>query len=222
MTKIRILLVENHTFVREAAREIIKREPDMEVVGETSDGLQAVQLTGKFKPDIVIMDVVMPNMDGVEATKQLKAKYPNTSILILTADEEDQYLFALLDAKVSGYLLKTVSVQELLSAIRAISKGESVLQPSIARKVVERYHVATRYSSKGMIGPLTRKEMDVLRLAAKGRKNKEIAEELNLKVQTVRSRLKKVFKKLGVRTRTEAVTYAIRKGWVSLHDLHQK
>ena len=219
MAKIKILLAEDHIVVREGTRELIQREPDMEVIGEAGDGIQAVQMTGKLRPDVVIMDIVMPNLNGIEATKQIKEKYPDTAILILTAYDDEQSLFALLEAKVSGYLLKTVRGQELISTIRAIYAGESVLQPSIARKVIEGYNASTRPGSKGMTGLLTKKEMDVLRLASKGITNKEIAEELNLKVQTVRSRLKKVFKKLNVSSRTEAVTYAMKKGWISLHEL---
>jgi DNA-binding NarL/FixJ family response regulator len=221
MAKIKILLAEDHIVVREGTRELIQREPDMEVIGEAGDGIQAVQMTGKLRPDVVVMDIVMPNLNGIEATKQIKEKYPDTAILILTAYDDDQYVFALLDAKVSGYLLKTVRGQELISTIRAICSGEQVLQPSIARKVIERYNAAMKPGgSKGMIGPLTKKEMDVLLLAARGMTNKEIAEELNLKVQTVRSRLKKVFKKLNVSSRTEAAMCAMKNGWISLHELH--
>jgi DNA-binding NarL/FixJ family response regulator len=219
MDKIKILLAEAHILVREGTRALIQREADMEVIGEADDGNQAVKMTGKLRPDLVIMDVVMPNLNGVEATKQIKARYPDTAILILTAYDDEQYVFASLDAKVSGYLLKTARGQELISTIRAICSGESVLQPSIARKVIERYNAATKPGSKGMTGPLTKKEMDVLRLTARGKKNKEIAEELNLKVQTVRSRLKKTFKKLNVSSRTEAVMYAMKKGWISIHEV---
>ena len=218
MAKIKILLAEDHILVREVIRELIQREPDMEVIGEAGDGIQAVQMTRKLRPDVVIMDIAMPNLNGIEATKQIKEKYPDTAILILTAYDDEQALFALLEAKVSGYLLKTARGQELISTIRAIYAGESVLQPSIARKVIEGYNASTRPGSKGMTGPLTKKEMDVLRLASKGITNKEIAEELNLKVQTVRGRLKKVFKKLNVSSRTEAVMYAMKKGWISLHE----
>ena len=219
MAKIKILLAEDHILVREGTRAIIQREPDMEVIGEAGDGIQAVQMTGKLRPDLVIMDIVMPKLNGIEATKQIKEKYPDTAILILTAYDDDQYVFALLDANISGYLLKTVRGQDLISNIRAIHSGEQVLQPSIARKVIEGYYKATMPGSIGMTGPLTKKEMDVLRLAARGITNKEIAEELNLKVQTVRSRLKKTFRKLNVGSRTEAVMYAMKKGWISLHEV---
>jgi len=219
MAKIKILLAEDHIVVREGIRELIQREPDMEVVGEATDGIQAVRMTEKLRPDIVIMDIVMPNLNGIEATRQIKQKYPDTAILILTAYDDDQLIFDSLEAKVSGYLLKTARGQELISTIRAIYSGESVLQPSIARKVIEGYNAAMKPGRKGLTESLTKKEMDVLRLVARGMTNKEIAEELNLKVQTARSRLKKIFKKFNVSSRTEAVMYAMKKGVISLHDV---
>ena len=219
MAKIKILLAEDHIVVREGIRELIQREPDMEIVGEAADGIHAVQMTGKLRPDIVVMDIVMPNLNGIEATKRIKQKYPDIAILILTAYDDDQLIFDSLEAKVSGYLLKTARGQELISTIRAIYSGESVLQPSIARKVIEGYNAAMKPGRKGLTELLTKKEMDVLRLAARGMTNKEIAEELNLKVQTARSRLKKIFKKFNVSSRTEAVMYAMKKGVISLHDV---
>ena len=221
MAKIKILLAEDHIVVREGTRELLQNETDMEVVGEADDGVQAVQMCGKLRPDVVIMDIAMPNLNGIEATKQIKEKYPDIAVLVLTAYDDDQYVFALLEAKAAGYLLKTVRGQELISTIRAVCAGESVLQPSIARKVIDRYNAAMRPGSRGLNEPLTKKEMDVLKLAARGITNKQIAEELNLKVQTVRSRLKKVFKKLNVSSRTEAVMYALKKGWISLHEVEQ-
>lgn len=218
MAKIRVLLAEDHIIVRDLIRDLIQRETDMEVVGEADDGVQAIQMAGKLQPDIVVMDIIMPNLSGIEATKQIKEKHPEISILILTGYDDDQYVFALLEAKASGYLLKTACAKELISAIRSVYSGESVLQPSISRKVIERYKTATRPGSYGESYPLTKKEMDVLRLAARGITNEAIAQELNLNVATVRQRMKKVFNKLNVKTRTEAVMYAMRKGWISLHE----
>jgi NarL family two-component system response regulator LiaR len=219
MAKIKILLAEDHLVVREGIRDLIQREPDMEVIGEAADGIQAVQMTGKLRPDIVIMDIVMPNLNGIEATRQIKQKYPDTAILMLTAYDDDQYIFDSLGAKVSGYLLKTVRGQEFISTIRAIYSGGSVLQPSITSKVVERYEAAMRPGGRGFTELLTKKEMDVLQRAARGMSNKGIAEELNLKEQTVRSRLKKIFKKFNVNSRTEAVIHAMKKGMISMHDV---
>ena len=222
MAKIKILLADDHIVVRQGIREIIQHESDMEVVGEAGDGEEAVKQCIKLHPDVVVMDIVMPNVDGIEATKQIKTKYPDIAVLILTAYDDDQYVFALLEAKVAGYLLKTVSGQELISTIRSVCSGESALQASIAKKVIDRYNAAMRPGSRGLGDTLTKKEMDVLRLVAKGITNKQIAEELDLKVQTVRSRIKKIFKKLNVATRTEAAMYAMQKGWISLHDVEKK
>jgi NarL family two-component system response regulator LiaR len=222
MVKIKILLADDHVVVRQGIREVIQHETDMEIVGEAGDGEEAMKQCIKLHPDVVVMDIVMPNVDGIEATKQIKAKCPDTAVLILTAYDDDQYIFASLEAHVAGYLLKTVSGQELISTIRAIRSGESVLKPSIARKVIERYNAAMRPRSRGLGDTLTKKEMDVLRLVAKGITNNQIAEELDLKVQTVRSRIKKIFKKLNVATRTEAAMYAMQKGWISLHEVEKK
>ena len=219
MAKIKILLAENHIVVRECIRELIQRDPDMKVIGEADDGIQAIQMCGKLRPDIVVMDIVMPNLNGIEATRQIKEKYPDISVLVLTAYDDDQYIFDLLEAKAAGYLLKTVRSQELIYTIRAIYSGESMLQPAIARKVIERYNAAISPDSKGLTQPLTKKEMDVLKLAARGITNEQIAEELNLKVLTVRGQMKKIFRKLNVSSRTEAVMYAMKKRWISLHEL---
>lgn len=219
MAKIRVLLAEDHVVVREGTRELVQHEPDMEVVGEASDGEEAVQLAGKVRPDVVIMDIAMPKLNGIEATKQIKELYPATAVLILTAYDDDQYVFALLEAGAAGYLLKNVRGRELIDATRAVCAGESVLHPVIARKVIERFISAGKPEEKRISEPLSERELEVLKQAARGISNKDIAEELSLSVRTVQAHLGNIFNKLGVGSRTEAVLYALKKGWISLEDL---
>lgn len=219
MAKIKVLLAEDHVVVREGTRELVQHEPDMEVVGEASDGEEAVQLAGKLRPDVVIMDIAMPKLNGIEATKQIKERYPATAVLILTAYDDDQYVFALLEAGAAGYLLKNVRGRELIDATRAVCAGESVLHPTIAHKVIERLISAGKPDEKRIAEPLSERELEVLKLAARGISNKDVAEELSLSVRTVQAHLGNIFNKLGVGSRTEAVLHALKKGWVSLEDL---
>lgn len=206
--------------VREGTRELVQREPDMEVVAEADDGAEAVQLAGKLQPDVVIMDIALPKLNGIEATRQIKALYPATAVLILTAYDNDQYIFALLEAGAAGYLLKTVRGHELIDAIRAVSVGESVLHPKIARKVLSRFMpLATRPSEERVTELLSERELEVLKLAAKGMSNKDIAEQLFLSVRTVQSHLANIFTKLDVGSRTEAILCGLRRGWFTLEDL---
>jgi len=218
MAKIRVLLAEDHAIMREGIREFIQRESDMEVVAEAGDGEEAVKLTEHYRPDVIVMDIRMPKLNGIEATKQIKAKFPSTAILILTAFDSDQYIFALLEAGAAGYLLKGVRASELIDAIRAVYAGESVLHPVIAGRVIRR--VVTPGASDGKtVDPLSEREMEILKLAAKGISNKDIAEKLFLSPRTVQVHLGNIFNKLGVASRTEAVLYGLKRGWLSLEDL---
>jgi len=218
MDKIKVLLAEDHAMVREGTREFVQREPDMEVVGEAGDGEEAIKLATELQPDVVIMDIAMPKLNGIEATKRIKELYPSTAVLILTAYDYDQYIFALLEAGAAGYLLKGVRVHELIDAIRAVYAGESVLHPVIARRVLDRL-VSPSPNEAKTIGLLSEREIEVLKLAAKGISNKDIAEQLFLSPRTVQSHLGNIFNKLGVASRTEAILYGLRRGWLALEDL---
>jgi NarL family two-component system response regulator LiaR len=202
MDKIKILLAEDHIVVREGTRELIQHEDDMEVVGEAGNGEEAVQLAEQTKPDVIIMDITMPKVNGIEATKRIKEIIPLTAILILTAYDNDQYVSALLEAGAAGYLLKNVRGRELIDAIRAVHAGESVLHPKIARKVLN------RFAASGMIKDiipvsdvLSERELEVLRLAARGLNNRDIAEKLFLSIRTVQAHLGNIFNKLDVGSR---------------------
>jgi len=217
--KIRILLADDHAVVREGTKELLEREEDLEVVAEASDGKEAVQLAIRGRPDVVIMDFAMPKLNGIEATRQIKAIAPSIAVLVLTAYDSEQYIFAFLEAGAAGYLLKDVHVDELVKAIRAVHAGESILHPAIARKVVNYFaQPAEKRGMGSVLDQLTERELEILRLAARGMSNREIALELVISIRTVQTHLSNVFSKMGVGSRTEAVVYGFRKGWLTLQD----
>ena len=205
MKEINILIAEDHTLMRESIRHSLAREPNLKIVGEACNGIEAVEKAKKIKPDIILMDISMPDLNGVEATKQIKQFQPSIAILVLTAYDYDQYIFPLLDAGAAGYLLKDISSQELINAINAVSKGDVVLHPSIARKVIWHYqHVGDKRVKRKVFNSLSEDEMTVINLAARGMKNKDIALEMHLSIRTIESHLCSIFNKLGVGSRTEA------------------
>jgi DNA-binding NarL/FixJ family response regulator len=192
----------------------------MEVIGEAGDGEEAVNLATSLKPDVAIIDISMPKMDGIEATRQIKAACPSINVLALSAYDDDQFVFSLLEAGAAGYLLKSVRSRELLDAVRAVYSGESVLHPSIARKVLNRFVSASdKAEGRETSGVLSDREMEVLKLAAKGLSNQDIAEKLCLSIRTVQGHLGHIFNKLQVGSRTEAVVRALKEGWVTLDDV---
>ena len=205
--------------VREGIRELIQREEDMEIVGEAGDGEEAVQLAEQLKPDIILMDIAMPKLNGIEATQRIKGSHPSISVLVLTAYDNEEFIFALLEAGAAGYLLKNVRSRELLNAIRAVYDGESVLHPVIANKVFSRLQLGKRKHSEQERGELlTDRELEVLRLGAQGLANKEIATGLFLGERTIQTHWRNIFNKLGVSSRTEAIMYGLRKGWISMNQ----
>jgi DNA-binding NarL/FixJ family response regulator len=217
--KIKILLADDHAVVRDGTKELLEREVDLEVVAEASDGKEAVQLAIRERPDVVVMDFAMPQLNGIEATRQIKAIAPGIAVLVLTAYDSDQYIYGFLEAGAAGYLLKDVHVDEVIRAIRAVDAGESVLHPTIARRVIDRFVLpAERRRHEDVLDELTERELEVLKLAAKGMSNREIARGLGISVRTVQTHLNNVFSKIGVGSRTEAVIYALRKGWITLED----
>jgi DNA-binding NarL/FixJ family response regulator len=215
--RIRLLLADDHIMLRQGTAELLRREPDLEIVGEADNGQQAVELALTLKPDIVVMDVRMPVLSGIEATRRIREALPQVQVLVLTAHDDDQYIFSLLQAGASGYLLKTAPVSELVNAIRQVRAGESPLDPAIARKVVARMsgERASAHAVSAM-PDLTARELEILQLLANGLSNQAMAEALFISDRTVQAHLTSIFAKMGVASRLEAVLTAIRRGWLTL------
>ena len=218
---ISLLLADDHAVVRAGTRQLLERQPDMRVVGEAADGEEALRLAKELVPDVVVMDVRMPRMTGVEATRRIKQEVPQVAVLVLTAHDDDEYVFALLQAGANGYLLKTAEADELVRAIRAVAAGQSTLDPTVAGKVVAQFTSGRSLpdllsnARRDEYHGLTERELEILRLVGRGLTNKRIGRHLYISDRTVQAHLGNIFSKLDVETRTEAATYAVRRGWVS-------
>jgi DNA-binding NarL/FixJ family response regulator len=214
MSKLRILLAEDHETVREGIRMIVNAQADMEVVGEASDGREAVARATELLPDIVVMDVSMPQLNGLKATEKMRQVCPQVKILSLTRHTDDGYLQQLLRAGASGYVLKQSAPSELLRAIRAIAAGGKYLDPAVAGKVMGNYVGRSASLRVATQGGATGREEEVLRLIAWGHSNKEIASRLDLSVKTVEVHKANAMKKLGMKSRIDIVRYALLQGWL--------
>lgn len=214
--RISVLLVDDHQIVREGTRQLLALYNDIQVVGEAPDGREAVRMAEEIQPDVVVMDVRLPQLNGIEATRIITSRFQKIKVLILSAYDDDSYVFPLFEAGASGYLLKTSSGLELAEAIRAVNRGDTALSPHIGAKMVKRLSGRQIYQKENMPEGLTLREMDVLRAAAYGHANKAIAIELGISVQTVQVHLRNIFSKLQVSSRSEAVACAIQYGWINL------
>lgn len=212
--RIRIIVAEDHLTVREGIKLLLKAQPDMEVIGEAGDGEAAVALATKLQPDMVIMDVSMPVMNGLKATKKLRSMYPSLKILTLTRHTDDGYLRQLIGAGANGYVLKQSAPDELINAIRAVGSGKSFLDPSLTQKVMGGY-AGTNDTLRGENrGNLSTRELEVLRLISLGYSNKEIAARLDLSVKTIEAHKANAMSKLGISSRIDIVKYAILQNWL--------
>ncbi len=214
MGKIRILIADDHPVVREGLTAMLDRQEDMEVVGDAPDGAAAVARAAETSPDVVLMDLRMPVMDGVEAMRAIAAQQPSVSFIVLTTYDNDEYIFKGIEAGARAYLLKDSPREELFKAIRAVHRGESLIQPSVASKVLDRFATLSRQTQSPEL--LSEREKEVLRLMATGAANKAIASALFISESTVKTHVQSIFQKLDVSDRTGAVTQALQRGIISL------
>jgi DNA-binding NarL/FixJ family response regulator len=214
MEPIKILIVDDHPVVREGIGAMLRREPDFKIVGEATNGLEAVERVKELGPDVVLMDLRMPELDGVDAMIRIKADKPDIKFIILTTFSDDEYIFKGIAAGARAYLLKDAPREELFKAIRAVFRGESQIQPVVASRVLDRFAEMSRKTPSADI--LSDREVEVLQLMAKGVSNKDIADQLSITQSTVKTHITSIFQKLNVTTRTEAVTTAFKKGIIQL------
>jgi DNA-binding NarL/FixJ family response regulator len=209
---IRVLLADPHALFRRGVRLVLEDEADIEVVGETGDGLDAVERIVDLMPDLVLMDVGMPGVSGIEATRQVRALVPSVKVAILTVSERDEDLFAAVRAGATGYLLKEVSIEELPEAVRAVARGHSLISPTMASRLLTEFNVLSRRveEERGNVPRLSDRELEVLRLVARGLSNREIATELVIAENTVKNHVRNILEKLQLRSRMEAAMYAVR------------
>ena len=219
--KLTVLIADDHPLVREALRQALDGEEDMEIVAEAAEGEEAVKLASELKPDVVVMDIIMPKLNGIEATRKIKEIAPDIAILILTAYDDDEYVLGLLDAGAAGYLLKSARGRDLVGAIRAIRSGESVLHPKIIAKLLKRATMAPAREHKAS-ELLSERESEILRLVTSGMSNKEIAEKLFLSQRTIKAHLTNIFNKLNVASRSEAIVKGLQWGLVTLENIENK
>lgn len=211
----RVLLVDDQTLVRTGFRVILDAQPDLEVVGEAGDGLEAIAASAELAPDVVCMDVQMPGLDGLEATRRIAASPEAPAVLVLTTFDRDEYLFQALEAGASGFLLKTASPEQLVDAVRVLAAGDALLSPAVTRRVIERFGAASvEPAGDPALAELTEREADVFRLLADGLSNAEIASRLYVGEATVKTHVSNILLKLGVRDRVQAVVHAYRSGFV--------
>ncbi len=215
--KIRVLLAEDHTIVRQGLIALLRAEPDMEVVGEASDGVEAIEMAKKIIPDVVLMDIGMRNLNGLEATRKIKKLFPHMKVLVLTMYDNEEWIFQILRAGASGYLIKDSAMTDLTSAIRAIHQGDSYLSPSISKKVIDEYIRKAEMGEKtGMEDLLSKREREILQLIAEGHSAPKIASRLCISKKTVEAHKTHMMEKLNIHDKVGLIKYAIRMGLTKL------
>jgi two-component system response regulator NreC len=214
MSKIRILIADDHSIVREGVRMILDGQEDFEVVGEASTGRQALEEARRLRPDVVVMDISMPDMTGIEATRKIRSELSQTQVMGLTMHEDESYVFELLKAGAAGYVLKRAAAEDLVAAVRASHQGEAFLYPTVAKLVVQDFLQRATAQDRATLDGLTEREREVLTLIAEGLTNQEIAGRLYISIKTVQTHRAHIMEKLNLHDRTELVRYAIRKGLI--------
>ncbi|MEW6376964.1 MAG: response regulator transcription factor [Thermodesulfobacteriota bacterium] len=217
MKKIRVLISEDHTIVRQGLFALLKSEPGIEVVGEASDGLEAVEMAKKLNPDVVLMDIAMRHLNGIEATRKIKKLFPHMKVLVLTMYDNEEWIFQILKAGASGYLIKDSAMTDLISAIRTIHQGDSFLSPSISKKVIDEYiRKAEIGEKKGVDDLLSSREREILQLIAEGHSIPKIASLLCISKKTVEAHKTHIMEKLNIHDKVGLIKYAIRVGLTKL------
>jgi len=218
--KTKIVLADDHPLLRKALKDLLEKETDFEITGEAGDGEEAVRLATQTTPDVVIMDISMPNLDGLQATQQIKARCPNVAVLVLTVHTDDECILEILKAGAAGYLIKSAFGEEVVQAVRAVATGEMVLSAPIGQRLLKQ---AARFPTRPVLleagEKLSARELEVLKLTARGLSNKDIALALGIKLRTVKGHLADIFSKLRVASRTEAVIAGLRAGFLSMDDI---
>jgi NarL family two-component system response regulator LiaR len=218
--KTRIVLADDHPLLRQALKDLLEKEPAFEIVGEAGDGEEAVKLTAQIMPDVVIMDISMPNLDGLQATHQIKARCPNVAVLVLTVHTDDECILEILKAGAAGYLIKSAFGEEVIHAVRAVTTGDMVLSAPIGQRLLKQ---AARFPTRPVNleagEKLSARELEVLKLTARGLSNKDVASALDIKPRTVKGHLADIFSKLRVASRTEAVIAGLQAGFLSMDDI---
>ncbi|MBN1368187.1 MAG: response regulator transcription factor [Dehalococcoidales bacterium] len=220
--KIRIILADDHPLMRQALITSLGKEPDFEIIAEASDGEQVVKFTKDMNPDIIIMDIGMPKLNGIEATRQIYNKYPNIAVLVLTIHIDNDTVLSIFQAGARGYLVKTATGKEVIQAIRTIMSGETVWSLPISNKIIQATAHPMNASSRGLSRKISPRELDILKLLSKGMSNKAIGIQLGIQETSVKAYLTSLFTKLGVGTRTEAVSVGLQIGILTFGDLTQK
>ncbi len=222
MASIRAILADDHAVVRKGIRQILEEAGDIEVVAEAGDGEEALALVAEHNPDVLVLDIRMPRLSGVDVTRRVAAEFPGVRVLVLTAYDDDPYVFALLKAGAAGYILKTADSDELVRAVRTVAANRSALAPEIAQKVLQQLSGAARSVGDEVVQELSERELQVLRLAGKGLTNRAIGVQLAISDRTVQGHLANIYSKLHVTTRTEAVLKAVRLGWLTLDETQSR
>lgn len=218
--KTRIILADDHPLLRQALRSVLEKQPDLEVIAEAGDGEEAVKLATELVPDVVIMDISMPKLNGLEATRQIKENRSTIAVLVLTVHSDNEHILSILQAGAGGYLTKSVYDDEVVNAVRALVSGETVLSPSVSQRIFKyAFQHITKPKSLDVGDKLSVRELEILRLVTQGISNKDIAIRLGLSLRTVKGYLADIFLKLNVSSRTEAAIVGLRKGILTLDDL---
>lgn len=216
MRKIKVVVADDHTILRQGIKALLGNQEGIEVVGEAKDGREAIKTTEELSPDVILMDIAMPGLNGLEATRRIKKKFPKIKVVVLTMHANEEYIFQILNAGADGYLVKETAFQDLISAINAVHRGEAFMSPSISKKIMTDYIQRAQGEEKVGFDTLTTREREILQLVAEGNSNKKIAEALFISPKTVETHRAHIMDKLNIHDRAGLIKYAIRKGMINL------